>query len=197
MLSHLSFLALEALLPAVVLAAAAALLLRFVWKEPCGKRMLLLEVFVLFLLGVLTVTGVPSIRHLTLDATIQWVPFSQVPKGLPGSLVQPLLNAILFVPLGILLPTLWDNYRVWWRTLLFGGGLSLCIEILQLFNFRTTDVDDLLCNALGTLLGWGLFRLFSHPDRHAPAGSSKPGPLALCLLVLLLNFFVFPWLAPA
>lgn len=197
MLSHLSFLALEALLPAGILVIVTGLLLRFVWKEPRGKRVLFLMGFVLYLFGVLTVTGVPSIRHLTLDATIQWIPFSEVPQGLPGSLVQPVLNAVLFVPLGILLPTLWDNYRIWWRTLLFGGGLSLCIELLQLFNFRTTDVDDLICNALGTLLGWGLFRLFSHPNRRAPAGSRNPSPAVLCLLVLLLNFFVFPWLAPA
>lgn len=144
MVSHLTFLALEALLPAVVLVVVTGLLLRFAWKERRGQRVLLLEVFVLFLFGVLTVTGVPSIRYLTPDFTINLIPFSEVPQGLPGSLLQPVLNVVLFVPLGILLPLLWDKYRVCWRTVLFGGGLSLCIELMQLFNFRTTDLDDLL-----------------------------------------------------
>ena len=146
MLSHLAVLALEALLPAVLLVVVTGLLLRFAWKERRGQRVLLLEVFVLFLFGVLTVTGVPSIRYLTPDFTINLIPFSEVPQGLPGSLLQPVLNVVLFVPLGILLPLLWDKYRVCWRTVLFGGGLSLCIELMQLFNFRTTDLDDLLCN---------------------------------------------------
>ena len=194
MLSHLAILALEALLPAVLLVVVTGLLLRFAWKERRGQRVLLLEVFVLFLFGVLTVTGVPSLRYLTPDFTINLIPFSEVPQGLPGSLLQPVLNMILFVPLGLFLPTLWDKYRVCWRTVLFGGGLSLCIELMQLFNFRTTDLDDLICNTLGTLIGCTLFRLFARRNPLAPAGDSKPGPALLCLLVLLLNFFLFPWL---
>ena len=51
MVSHLTFLALEALLPAVVLVVVTGLLLRFAWKERRGQRVLLLEVFVLFLFG--------------------------------------------------------------------------------------------------------------------------------------------------
>lgn len=32
--------------------------------------------------------------------------------------------------------------------------MSITIEILQLFTFRATDVDDLFMNTLGTLLGY-------------------------------------------
>ena len=38
MVSHLTFLALEALLPAVVLVVVTGLLLRFAWKERRGQR---------------------------------------------------------------------------------------------------------------------------------------------------------------
>ena len=41
MVSHLTFLALEALLPAVVLVVVTGLLLRFAWKERRGQRVLL------------------------------------------------------------------------------------------------------------------------------------------------------------
>lgn len=70
----------------------------------------------------------------------------------------------------------------------------MCIELMQLFNFRTTDLDDLLCNTLGALVGYALFRLFSQRKHLTPMENSKPGPALLCLLVLLLNFFLFPWL---
>ena len=40
-----------------------------------------------------------------------------------------------------------------------------------------------------------LFRLFSQRKHLTPMENSKPGPALLCLLVLLLNFFLFPWLA--
>lgn len=89
MVSHLTFLALEALLPAVVLVMVTGLLLRFAWKERRGQRVLLLEVFVLFLFGVLTVTGVPSIRYLTQDFTINLPSTSsrspKSPRGCPGA----------------------------------------------------------------------------------------------------------------
>lgn len=37
--------------------------------------------------------------------------------------------------------------------------MSLLIEIIQLFTFRAIDVDDLLMNSLGTLLGYFVAKL--------------------------------------
>lgn len=33
---------------------------------------------------------------------------------------------------------------------------SLTIEIVQLFSYRATDVDDLIMNTLGTFLGYSI-----------------------------------------
>ena len=68
-------------------------------------------------------------------------------------------NVIMVMPLGFLLPLLWENYRKLWKTALAGFSLSLCIEILQLFTFRATDVDDLLMNTLGGIGGWICYRI--------------------------------------
>ena len=44
--------------------------------------------------------------------------------------------------------------------LLAGAGTSVCIELMQyLLMTGVTDVDDVLLNALGALLGWSLARL--------------------------------------
>ena len=41
-----------------------------------------------------------------------------------------------------------------------GVGFSLFIEILQLpFYDRVTDIDDLILNSLGFLIGYGIFLL--------------------------------------
>lgn len=40
--------------------------------------------------------------------------------------------------------------------------VSLVIELSQLLNNRRTDVDDLLLNALGAVLGLLLFRIVSY-----------------------------------
>ena len=64
-------------------------------------------------------------------------------------------NLVWFVPLGALLRK--KNVLV---ALLAGVGASVCIELMQyLLMTGVTDVDDVLLNALGTLLGWALARL--------------------------------------
>lgn len=67
-------------------------------------------------------------------------------------------NAAMFIPSGILLPSLYPKLRGFFRTLAAGAGISLCIELLQLpFSVRATDVDDLILNTLGVAVGYGLF----------------------------------------
>ena len=55
------------------------------------------------------------------------------------------------------------------------SGLSLTVELSQLLNRRRTDVDDLLLNTLGALLGLLLYRLYCR-IRRLPA--PEPGPPA-------------------
>lgn len=40
-----------------------------------------------------------------------------------------------------------------------GSFFSLFIELIQLFSFRATDIDDLLMNTLGTWVGYLLFKV--------------------------------------
>ena len=64
-------------------------------------------------------------------------------------------NLAWFVPLGALL-----RKRNALMALLAGAGTSACIELMQyLLMTGVTDVDDVLLNALGALLGWSLARL--------------------------------------
>ena len=80
-------------------------------------------------------------------------------------------NVLLFVPFGLLAPLLLPGLRRWWRTLAAGAGASLLIELAQVPwpGVRRADVNDVLTNALGTLLGFLAFRL-RWPDGDAPPG---------------------------
>lgn len=67
-------------------------------------------------------------------------------------------NLLAFLPLGILLPLLRrDGTRVR-HVIIAGVGLSLAIELAQYVSGRrVADVDDVLLNALGAVLGFGLW----------------------------------------
>ena len=70
-------------------------------------------------------------------------------------------NVLWFVPLGVIL----RKARPW-QALLAGAALSAAIEFSQyLLMTGMTDIDDVLLNALGALIGWTLCRIFSGDKR--------------------------------
>lgn len=69
-------------------------------------------------------------------------------------------NLLIFAPIGFFSALLFKEPK-WYKSLLAGFSLSLCIEIVQIFLItRSFDVDDLLLNSLGTLIGYLIFKLF-------------------------------------
>mgnify|MGYP001137341338 FL=1 len=75
--------------------------------------------------------------------------------------LNPLLNVAMFLPLGVLLPLSVKRFQQWYWMLAVGAGMSLVIEGLQHFLSRgQADVDDLICNTLGAMLGYCLVMLF-------------------------------------
>lgn len=69
-------------------------------------------------------------------------------------------NTAMFVPIGIVWPIVFRKLSTHRKVITAGVGFSLCIEILQLpFFDRVTDVDDLILNSLGFLLGYGIWLL--------------------------------------
>ncbi len=71
-----------------------------------------------------------------------------------------ILNILLFIPFGFLLPFLFETFRKPWKTYLAGGLFSLMIEVMQLlFRLGIYETDDILNNFLGTVIGYGGYRL--------------------------------------
>lgn len=67
-------------------------------------------------------------------------------------------NVVGFVPFGYILPVINDRLRNWLLIVVSGFSLSLCVEAAQLiFRVGSFDVDDLLLNTLGALLGYVSF----------------------------------------
>lgn len=69
-------------------------------------------------------------------------------------------NIILFIPIGFLLPLLFKRMEFLPFTVIVGLCISLFIEIMQLPQNRSSDVDDLWLNTLGALLGYLVYLVF-------------------------------------
>ncbi|WP_461615101.1 VanZ family protein [Clostridium sp. Marseille-QA1073] len=131
------------------------------------KHFLGVFIFLVYLAAVYGVTGIGTIwdvqRFVTASTSgfdrIYLVPFSSSPE----SMMPYVLNIIMTIPLGFLLPLIWKQFRTIKKVALSGFLLSLSIELSQLFTqSRTTTTDDLIMNTLGAIIGYFIFKAFFH-----------------------------------
>ncbi|WP_156576467.1 VanZ family protein [Bacillus luti] len=116
-------------------------------------------VFLFYLSLVYRVTQIATVWDISNYET--WIRVSQINLTLfdtAGSTTY-LLNIVLFMPLGFLLPTIWPHFRKMKNTVCAGFLFSLAIELNQLLNNRITDIDDLFTNTLGAMVGYVLYRV--------------------------------------
>ncbi len=71
-------------------------------------------------------------------------------------------NLILLIPLGILLPCIFRSARSLTSVLTSCVVFSFSIELIQFFlrqigTFRTVDIDDLIMNTIGGMVGWFIY----------------------------------------
>jgi glycopeptide antibiotics resistance protein len=89
--------------------------------------------------------------------------------GSPFWMGQLIGNLLLLLPLGLLGPIAIPAMNGWLRVFLVACLASLAIEAAQLWiPNRMADVDDVLLNVSGALIGFGVFRflrLGSRPRR--------------------------------
>ncbi len=70
---------------------------------------------------------------------------------------QILLNVLMMIPFGFLLPVI-KKCRLW-RCIMYTFLLSLIIELLQplINDYRSADITDLITNTIGGLVGYLLY----------------------------------------
>lgn len=152
-------------------------------------------IFILYLYMVMNVVGIGSIWEFgKYGSIIRLDEINLIPFQSEGFLTY-ILNIIMFMPLGFLLPLTWKKYRKLSKTVIAGFVFSLSIELCQLFNRRQTDIDDVLMNVLGTILGFGIWfifnKLFKTRDKYI--NMLMDDPLIYLLLSVLGIFLLYNW----
>lgn len=81
----------------------------------------------------------------------------------PGRYV--LGNVLAFAPFGVFIPLLWPRCRSLLGMIAVAFAISLAIESVQLglsmlmgFPYRVADIDDVVLNVLGVLIGYVVYR---------------------------------------
>lgn len=148
------------------------------YKSLSIKREIIFNTFVVYCIVVVSVI-LPDFSMIgrgmtSIHPSINIVPFVDIINGFQHSpfsfafklklLLRNLLgNLVLLLPLAVFLPMLWTKFRYFKKNILVGVTVSLTIELIQLlFSFlglsgRITDIDDLILNSIGVLIGYFIY----------------------------------------
>ena len=129
-----------------------------------------LLVFFSVLVGLFSQTIIPKVGDVPSYTTGVNLELFRVVKETYNSVVylgfwQPfyinfLGNIILFMPIGFLLPLLFKRMEIFIFPVFTGLFISLFIEVMQIPQNRSSDVDDLWLNTLGAFLGYVCYYYF-------------------------------------
>jgi glycopeptide antibiotics resistance protein len=168
-----------------LLVAYACGLLIFVVRRPARfsrRRLTTISIFFLYALGVVAVTIFPIIPRTAGYWAGQpwWLVLRWIPFDVDGW--SFLLNVLMFLPMGVLWPLLQsrvDSVRALFvRSLCVSGAIELTQFVLGLTlgSRRTVDINDLIANSGGALLGLLVVRLAipTAAQRAYVRGTSAP-----------------------
>lgn len=183
------------ILPAALLLAPAYLILNKAYFHN-SRKSIFYFLFSCYLSVIYILVGLPNVTYIRPEPNMNLIPL----VGIIDDWKNSILNVLLFVPMGMMLPILWSKFRQKKNTLLFGFGTSLTIELLQMLTFRVTDVNDLITNTLGTYLGFLFLQSVLHRSaklKHMVNDGDSRELGILLAVVLIVMFFVYPFASSA
>lgn len=150
--------------------------------------------FACYIFAVFYLTGAGTLFDLTMygievrAGEVNLLPFSR-----DIDLTGYVLNILLFVPLGFLLPVISPRSGKLTYMVLFGFCFSLLIEISQLCNHRRTDVDDLIMNTIGAMIGYLLYAILNKIMKWNPKRNVyfKYEPVIYIIVMFAGRFLLF------
>lgn len=131
----------------------------------------------------------------SLSERIELVPLigiiNAIKYNISQTYIQFFLNIVMFIPLGVLLPVLYKKIRSYWKIALLSFLFSLGIELIQwlwIGSNRIFEIDDILCNTVGALVGYSIWKLcICIKKSDCRKVSNFIVPVFLCLAFVLLG----------
>ena len=108
--------------------------------------------WILIIVSILKITGIIGGSFGISSPFDSYISFKLFEDGFNAATI---LNICLFIPYGFLPVFIFDKiHKHWWNGIILGAVFSICIEFLQTFIGRFAQLDDVIMNTAGTLLGF-------------------------------------------
>ncbi len=181
----------------IIFVVPVVIILRYaIFRQRNFNQFVAILIFALYSIAVFSAVGIPTVGTFKVDFGVNLIPLIDIINSPPEYIKNTILNIILFVPMGFLVPAIWKNYRSIKTMFFMGLALSVIIEILQIFTFRLTDIDDLITNTAGTIIGYDISKRFSFKLPLKSADNKeyliRYEPVIILAAMLLIGVFLKP-----
>lgn len=131
-------------------------------------------VFITYLAGVFFVTGAYRVFEDGIPAFFMepnliplWNTIQDIRSSPQETIALIAYNLILLIPFGFLLPFAFSHCNWEWKKIaILSFAFVLLVEILEYFSGRYMDIDDIVINTIGALVGYALYRCCRHVWMH-------------------------------
>ena len=155
------------------------------------------EIFVLlFILYVMCLFEIVTLQDQNYGLS-NYIPFKEIFRYEGGSslFVKNIIgNVLLFLPYGYFASEYIKSKKAW-PICLLTTLVTITIEFVQLNIGRTFDIDDVILNTLGGLLGYLLYRLIEKVKVKLPKVFKTEGFINFFVILILIIsiIYIFDW----
>lgn len=92
--------------------------------------------------------------------TLNLIPFSWIGSvdKMNQFIIEKVPNILIFIPLGVFIPIVFKTMRSGYKTILASFMVTFGIEFTQYFIGRSSDIDDIMTNLFGVIIGYLIYR---------------------------------------
>lgn len=152
-------------------------------------------IFIVYVLCLFHVVSYQDVNY----GTNNFIPFKEMFRYDVGSykFIKNIVgNILLFLPYGFFVSYYLKNKKVY-PILILSGIVSFTIETVQYYIGRVFDIDDIILNVIGAIIGYLLYKLFSKLTKLIKGEGMVNILVILVIIIILLFVFdinIFSWL---
>lgn len=163
---------------------------RLFYLKNCNKKLKLFHEisYIILIIYVFLLASILSFGELNLISGSNIIPFKEIFRY---ELTSPLFyrnvigNVLLYMPLGFFMGY-FLKFKKTSLVIFLTALISLSGELIQRYVGRTFDIDDVILNLIGGLIGYTIYRLFQKLYKKLPKVFQKDGLYnVLCIIILL------------
>jgi len=181
-------------LPIIILVSVMAIFLRIYALKKNDKRINLVKeipnlfflIYILCFFQIVTSQDVSGVHGININFFQELTRYEVGTRLFYRNIIG---NIILFIPFSFFIAHIFKiNNR--WIVYLFTLLISLTVETTQLYIGRAFDVDDLILNVIGGIIGYFVYNLVSNVVFKNYSNERKDLIIALMLVIVVLGIFI-------